>query len=155
MISSRYHRSQFVVPIVWIPMICDQNVYLSLGSSNKWCYQHIATDTLLMLTMMANQMWQSEKSSSVNDMQEQCDMFTQIWKYASVKTNLHDWKICSGQYPFMIRIWVILKEETCFFETNDWDKYELKARVSLLLHILCTQTIVGISTANASHFNVD
>ena len=50
--------------------------------------------------MMANQMWQSVKSSSVNDMQEQCDMFTQIWKYAFVKTNLYDWKIFYVQYPY-------------------------------------------------------
>ena len=49
--------------------------------------------------MMANQMWQSVKSSSVNDMQEQCDMFTQIWKYAFVKTNLYDWKMYV-QYPY-------------------------------------------------------
>ena len=87
---------------------------------------------------MANQMWQSVKASSVNDMQEQCDMFTQIWKYATVITNLYDkiwmfvlYKIFNIHF---YRCWLIFKE-ICFLQTNDWDKYKLQARISLLLHI--------------------
>ena len=112
----------------------------NLGSSNKWCYQHI---------LLLPHCWPWWLIRCDNQWRNHQSMICKSCVTCSLRSEnkLQSKQICmiekNARYLFNIfnihidRGWV--KYKNSFFQTIDGDKYKLKARVSLLLHI-CTQS---------------